>query len=116
MKTQINLQKKAQEVEATCGIKAEVEVDFQGISFLKLERKFTVTDGILVARVAGSKGKEYQIRKQCTGSWTCTCHSYRFSRGEIGAKFPCKHLRGLWEAWKRQQMVVGMMILAPQAL
>jgi len=111
-----SLKRKAVEVAANCGIGAEVEVGADGVPFLKLERKFKIEDGILVAKVAGSKGMEYQIRKQMPGSWTCSCPAYRYSRGEVGKKFPCKHIRGLWKAWREQKLVAGMMILAPQAL
>jgi len=69
--------------------------------------------GVLVALVKSSKGdSKYEIRKHGIGVWTCTCPAYRFTRGKIGKKFPCKHMRRLWN----QGPVDGVQILAPQAL
>jgi hypothetical protein len=80
-----------------------------------------INDGTLVAKVrATGKGKKvelpggleiggkgtdgrkwYEIRKQGKGSWTCSCPAYRFKRGEVGRKSPCKHMLKLFQEWKK---------------
>ena len=80
-------------------------------------KKVKVDDGgVLVGLVtaSGDRCKKYQIRKHGVGVWTCTCMAYRFTRGEIGKKFPCKHMRQLWK--EKNGLTDGIQILAPQAL
>jgi hypothetical protein len=52
----------------------------------------------------GGKGvdgrKWYEIRKQAKNSWTCSCPAYRFKKGEVGKKSPCKHMLKLFTEWK----------------
>lgn len=58
--------------------------------------------GILVGTVRSSKGdKKYEIRKVRVGDWTCNCKAFQFTRPDAkGRKFPCKHQRSLWQAWR----------------
>lgn len=97
-----------------------------------------INDGELVARVrATGKGKKlrlnhvgmelgvdgrdarkfYEIRKQGVGRWTCSCMAYRFAKGEVGKKAPCKHMLKLFNDWSSgctdgKEIVV----LSPEAL
>jgi len=109
---------KAADLERNCGITASIRLE-DGVPYLHLPRQLKVTDGVLVARVrASNPGEVYEIRKQMAGSWTCSCKAYRFGRGEIGKKFPCKHLRSLWNGWRTKDVMslAGVAILEPQYL
>lgn len=96
-----------------------------------------INDGKLVARVRatkksktlqlstkselGGKGvdgrKFYQIRKLAVGSWTCSCPAYRFKRGKVGQKAPCKHMLKLFVDWKREEINSNEIeVLIPEAL
>jgi predicted nucleic acid-binding Zn finger protein len=50
--------------------------------------------------ILGGKGvdgrKRYYIYKQGIGRWTCTCMAYRFTKGKVGEKPPCKHMKALF--------------------
>ena len=79
-----------------------------------------INDGNLVAQVrATGKGKKlavnggkgiggkgadgrkwYDVRKLGVGLWTCSCLSYRFKKGEVGKKDPCKHMKKLFREWR----------------
>ena len=52
----------------------------------------------------GGEGRDgrrwYEIRKLGVGLWTCSCPAYRFKRGEVGKKSPCKHLLKLFRDWR----------------
>lgn len=42
-----------------------------------------------------NSGKVYEIRRLEPHAFMCSCPSYRFARGELGWKPPCKHMRHL---------------------
>ena len=66
-------------------------------------KKYGYKDGKVVAIVVSKSNgqKQYQIRKIEEGAWTCSCMAYRFSKGEVGKKFPCKHMREAFYDWKK---------------
>lgn len=96
-----------------------------------------INDGKLVARVRatkkaqtlklnhkgmelGGKGldgrKFYEIRKQGVGRWTCSCMSYRFKKGPVGKKSPCKHMLKVFNDWRANCVdPVEIQILLPEA-
>jgi len=73
-------------------------------------------EGLLVGKVRSSNGQKfYEIRKIRVGEWhcgckaweftrpnkTCNCKAFQFTRPDAkGRKFPCKHQRSLWQAWR----------------
>jgi len=73
----------------------------------KQERKFKVDEGRLIATVRSSKkDKFYEVRKIEEGVWTCSCMAYRFTKGPVGKKLPCKHMVRVFEEVKKD--VVGL--------
>ena len=51
---------------------------------------------------SGEDGRKvYEIRNQESGGWTCSCLSYRFKKGEVGKKAPCKHMLKLFNDYKK---------------
>lgn len=97
-----------------------------------------INGGLLVARVRATKKGEtlrlnhkglelggrgvdgrkfYEIRKQGVGRWTCSCLSYRFKKGEVGKKAPCKHMLKLFND-ARANCIDGteVVVLHPEAL
>lgn len=80
---------------------------------------YKVTDGKTVGKVLSTDGKNfYNVRKQEKGSWTCSCMAYRFSKGEIGKKRPCKHMLKLWREWRDSinHEANGLRVLEPAML
>ena len=55
----------------------------------------TVKDGMLIAQVQSHSngGKTYNVRTLADNRWVCDCMTYRFTKGEVGRKTPCKHIR-----------------------
>jgi len=55
-------------------------------------------------KVVGGRGldgrKWYDIRKAGVNLWTCSCPAYRFKRGPVGKKSPCKHMLKLFREWR----------------
>jgi hypothetical protein len=63
-------------------------------------KKVALTNGMEIG-VKGVDGRKwYEIRKLGVGLWTCSCLSYRFKKGEVGKKSPCKHMLKLFTEWK----------------
>jgi predicted nucleic acid-binding Zn finger protein len=50
-----------------------------------------INQGKLVPTVEGRRGNQYEVRTQGAGLWTCSCPSYRFTKGPLGTK-TCKHV------------------------
>ena len=46
--------------------------------------------------VQGSKGKTYQVQLlERLGVWTCTCPAFKFQKGDLWDKKPCKHIKSV---------------------
>ena len=55
----------------------------------------TVKDGVLIAQVRSSSdpGKKHDVRMLADKRWVCDCMAYRFTKGEVGNKPLCKHIK-----------------------
>lgn len=63
-------------------------------------KKLALPDGKEIGGNGEDGRKWYDIRKQGVGLWTCSCLSYRFKKGEVGEKSPCKHMLKLFREWR----------------
>ena len=58
--------------------------------------KMNMKQGDVVALYpSSSSSKAYEIRRLAPNAYACTCMAYRFTKGEVGWKPPCKHMREL---------------------
>jgi predicted nucleic acid-binding Zn finger protein len=74
----------------------------EGEQMTKATGKFNFKMGDVVALIPSESGnKVYEVKKFEKGAWGCTCPAYRFTRGEIGSKFPCKHMRELFHDFRK---------------
>lgn len=75
-------------------------------------KKFNMKQGSVVALIPSSSGgKVYEIRKFEKGAWACSCPAYRFTHGEVGRKFPCKHMRSLFSDFRKDQIPASVVVL-----
>ena len=80
--------------------------------------QYTYKEGDIVARVRASNGRDwYNIRKADVGVWTCSCPAYRFKKGPVGKKSPCKHMLAAFHRWSHavQGAADDIRVLAPAA-
>ena len=84
------------------------------------DKKYKIKDGVIVGKVLSSKAEKfYAVRKIEVGIWTCDCMAYRFKKGPIGKKSPCKHMLKLWHNAKlpvAEREAAGLRVLVEEAL
>lgn len=80
-------------------------------------KKVALSNGLELGGSGVDGRKWYDIRKMGVGLWTCSCPAYRFKRGEVGKKSPCKHMLYLFTEWKKSRVLDdNFKIYAPEEL
>jgi predicted nucleic acid-binding Zn finger protein len=59
-------------------------------------KKMNMKQGTVVALIPSETStRAYEIRQLEKNCYACSCLAYRFTKGEVGWKPPCKHMRAL---------------------